>query len=644
MLVTQREQQIIQEFLVKKTLTVADMMEATGASRRTIYRDLDKFQLTLPNMGIYLRTSTEGYYLEGDLARLEQLQELKEFSPQERQKAEIVLLVTKHHSLEELAERFAVSLPTVISDLKHLDKICEENELFLHQDDEIWITGKEEKIRSVLVSILNDSMSISEALNGDFAEGKIASFLETQFLETAKAIFEKNVEIKAVDKSKVLMQFFLGITLLRINQGKTISSGLWRKPSKEAIAFVREIIQELGGTSFSLAEIVYLASIYDVLYFGFGREVLFMEKFDSQFSYKVRLLISEVSQKMDIAFIKDDKLYGLLYAHLKETEILPDLSSEKENKFIKKIEADNKKVFKVVQDVLPKVFSRKFSSTDIAFVTLHFVATLERSDLVLPLTAAIVTSRGRISCEFLISHLKKNFPFLKRIDIIQLSEIPNLEHYDVVFTTEKELNYIYVSRILDQKNTDDIRHQLRVIQQEARKANKEDEPRHTVDLSRLFSISNTLLEQFSLETLENPPHLQAVIELIVQRLGFSEKEGLARLLLERFEATHLAIPDTNIALLHGLHGTVPYPLFKIYDLEERIEVIAMNQEKISVNRVLLLLAPPEVDHYTTYLLGRISSSIIENKLYTKIYDSGNQEVVEELLKTIMTESIQKYGE
>ena len=161
MLVTQREQQIIQEFLVKKTLTVADMMEATGASRRTIYRDLDKFQLTLPNMGIYLRTSTEGYYLEGDLARLEQLQELKEFSPQERQKAEIVLLVTKHHSLEELAERFAVSLPTVISDLKHLDKICEENELFLHQDDEIWITGKEEKIRSVLVSILNDSMSIS---------------------------------------------------------------------------------------------------------------------------------------------------------------------------------------------------------------------------------------------------------------------------------------------------------------------------------------------------------------------------------------------------------------------------------------------------------------------------------------------------
>ena len=113
---------------------------------------------------------------------------------------------------------------------------------------------------------------------------------------------------------------------------------------------------------------------------------------------------------------------------------------------------------------------------------------------------------------------------MKRIDIIQLSEIPNLEHYDVVFTTEKELNYIYVSRILDQKNTDDIRHQLRVIQQEARKANKEDEPRHTVDLSRLFSISNTLLEQFSLETLENPPHLQAVIELIVQRLGFQKKK------------------------------------------------------------------------------------------------------------------------
>ncbi len=75
-------------------------------------------------------------------------------------------------------------MPTVISDLKHLDKICEENELFLHQDDEIWITGKEEKIRSVLVSILNDSMSISEALNGDFAEGKIASFWKHSFRDS----------------------------------------------------------------------------------------------------------------------------------------------------------------------------------------------------------------------------------------------------------------------------------------------------------------------------------------------------------------------------------------------------------------------------------------------------------------------------
>ena len=161
MLVTQREQQIIQEFLVKKTLTVADMMEATGASRRTIYRDLDKFQLTLPHMDIYLRTSPEGYYLEGNLARLEQLQELKEFSPQERQKAELVLLVAQHFSLEELAERFAVSLPTVISDLKQLEKICEENELLLHQGDDIWITGKEETICSVLVSILNDAISHS---------------------------------------------------------------------------------------------------------------------------------------------------------------------------------------------------------------------------------------------------------------------------------------------------------------------------------------------------------------------------------------------------------------------------------------------------------------------------------------------------
>ncbi|WP_200411988.1 PRD domain-containing protein, partial [Virgibacillus salexigens] len=120
-------------------------------------------------------------------------------------------------------------------------------------------------------------------------------------------------------------------------------------------------------------------------------------KFDTDFSYKIRQLIDKVSTILEIEFGKDDRLYGLLYAHLKESEMLPVLFPKKENDFIKKINKDNPEIYKTVKESLREVFDNNFSEMEIAFISLHFVATLERSDLVLPLSAVLVSSRGRIS-------------------------------------------------------------------------------------------------------------------------------------------------------------------------------------------------------------------------------------------------------
>ncbi|MCE2141998.1 PRD domain-containing protein, partial [Streptococcus thermophilus] len=79
------------------------------------------------------------------------------------------------------------------------------------------------------------------------------------------------------------------------------------------------------------------------------------------------------------------------------------------NDFIKKIKKDNPEIYKAVNESLKLIFDKNFSEMEITFVTLHFVSTLERSDLVLPLRSALVSNRGRISCEFVMSNLRKNF-------------------------------------------------------------------------------------------------------------------------------------------------------------------------------------------------------------------------------------------
>lgn len=120
------------------------------------------------------------------------------------------------------------------------------------------------------------------------------------------------------------------------------------------------MVSKLDNIVFTISEITYLSVVYDVLYFSFGRDILFMEKFDSNLSYKIRKLIDKVSNELEIQFSKDDKIYGLLYAHLKETDLLPDLFSEKQSTFIEQVKSNNVKIYSAVEKILPLVFEKSF--------------------------------------------------------------------------------------------------------------------------------------------------------------------------------------------------------------------------------------------------------------------------------------------
>lgn len=649
MFVTSREQKLIQHFLKKGKLTISEMIELTGTSRRTLYRDLEKLQESLP-LEITLENSADGYFLRGDLQQLEEARELVEYSVIERLNGELLFLIENKASIISITEYFGISQPTATNDLRQIEQVLLESELILERERGLKIKGREENIRSVLVSSIYNSCSIQELLTANFSENKVLEILDLEKFNIAHVAFEdSDLPEGLTDKVRVLMQLFLTAALLRLDRKQTVVADAGMKgyqPSKKALNFVNHLLTKVPIKGFTIGEIVYLASIYDILYFGFGRDILFMEKFDTDFSYKIRQLIDQVSTILEIKFGKDDRLYGLLYAHLKESDILPTLFSEKQNDFIKKIEIDNQKIYKAVKVALTEVFKKRFSEIEFAYVTLHFVATLERSDLVRPLRAALVTSEGLISCEFLMSDLRKNFPFLKKIELIQSSMKFEKSKYDVIFTTEKELDYLYVSRMMDQKNLDGLRQKLREIQQNKKvlRLDEDEVQKDFIDLNALFIVGNALVKGFEIKKITNKAVLSDVVTQIIHDVNPDDSGELVNLIKTRFQETHLAIPETEIALFHGVHSYIKTPIFKIYDLSEELEVIGMNRKLLKIKRSLLLLAPPKVPDYVAYLLGKISSSIIENKLYTTIYNSGNEEVIRELLRQIITEAIKTYGD
>ncbi|MCE2141023.1 DeoR family transcriptional regulator, partial [Streptococcus thermophilus] len=130
MFLTSREQKLIHTFLKRGTLTIPEMMEITGTSRRTLYRDLNNLQKSLPEE-ISLQTSEEGYFIKGDIKQLSQAHELVEYTMTERLYGEILLLIENKASILSLTDYFGISQPTVTNDLRQLEQTLLENEISL---------------------------------------------------------------------------------------------------------------------------------------------------------------------------------------------------------------------------------------------------------------------------------------------------------------------------------------------------------------------------------------------------------------------------------------------------------------------------------------------------------------------------------
>lgn len=96
----------------------------------------------------------------------------------------------------------------------------------------------------------------------------------------------------------------------------------------------------------------------------------------------------------------------------------------------------------------------------------------------------------------------------------------------------------------------------------------------------------------------------------------------------------LAIPNTGIILLHTTDSSIKTPSVELYNLEKKIPAIGMDRQPTEVNRMILMLAPEEMDELTADFLGAISSSIIEREDYTKLYQKGSYFDLKELLEYI----------
>ncbi|MGT2911892.1 BglG family transcription antiterminator [Streptococcus cameli] len=647
MLLTKREEQLLKAFLQVGKLSLKEMGEILQVSTRTVYRTLSDLTETLSKKGILIEKEGKKYYLVGDASTIELEESSEELTISYRQMMLAYRLLTSQDPIinEDLQEEFLVSNVTVIQDIADIEKRLSEFHLSLSRKKGYQVLGDATQKRRVLAIVLSNAISIQDFWNDQYGS---FSILNTHRVQAARTVFEDYVSDLGDIDSK-LKQFFIILLSLSDNQDDLSLPG---NVSKEALDVAKKIFSDLAKMSkefFNLQEILYFANILDETIIKRQEVPLFREKFDSEFYYSLTQMIDAVSRFTKIQFFKDKLLFQLLFHHMRLSLAVPILFPERGTANIAYLATQQHQflhsiVGLVMRDIFPAYIQHEF---EYELVTLHFASSLRRSPDIYPIRLLLFTDERPLTTSVLVSKIKNIAPFVELIDVRNTTDWQqiNPSHYDYCLTT-KPIPQQEIALISTFPNTQEILELQETLQniQENRTISEREElaSPHAHDLQQYLMASSHLLFHFSLLELENSHQFKATVEEIVDQLDcVSDKDYVSQKLLSRFEISPLAIPHTNLALLHTQSRSIKESRFLVVDLKNTVEALAMNHQKEEVQRILVMVTKDAESDEMRELMTAISQSIIENNLYTEIYRTGNKEIIYQLLNTIFTENIKK---
>lgn len=647
MLLTKREEQLLKAFLQVGKLSLKEMAEILQVSSRTVYRTLSDLTVTLADEGILIIKEGKKYHLSGDLDNVQLDSSLEEFSVSERQLRIAYSLLTSSSPItnEQLQDIFLVSNVTIIQDMAVLEKRLSDFGLELVRVKGYSIGGPGANRRRFLANLLTNAISVHDFWHDNITEFTI---LNPEMTGVIRQVFEEH-QASLGELDAKLKEFLMMLLSLADNQGDLYSQV---NVSKDALDISQKLFADLAKATkhfYNIQEIIYFANILDEVILKRQEVPLFREKFDSEFYYNVSQLVDSVSCFTKIDFVKDKMLFQLLFNHLKLSLAVPQLFPEHSLSNVAHLATQNNQflhslVSLLMKDIFPPFLQNEY---EYELVTLHFAASLRRSPDIYPIRILLLTDERPLTTSVLVSKIKNIAPFVELIDVKSTTDLPHLQlkQYDYCLSTNP-LSHEGIDLISTFPNTQEIlelQETLQCIQENRTISAREDiRPEVSYDLQAYIQSSSQLLQHFDFDMIDNPAGFEATVYQIIENLSVvTDGDYVAKKILARFETSPLAIPNTNLALLHTQSSKVNSSQFMVVELSQPVQALSMNYQQEEVKRILVMLTKLDENQEMRDLMTAISQSIIENKLYTEIYRAGNRDIIYHLLNTIFTEKIKK---
>lgn len=399
-----RQNEILRALLESgRTLSVIELADAAGCSEKTIRND---FKIIDEWLGketdlVMVRKPGLGIFIEGDQnEKSEVIQRMKQLSGQEvsdtlRKLNIIKMLLLKDgvSTVQEFAGHFYVSKTVIRSDLDEVEEWLARFDLQLmkKQGHGIEIVGVEKNWRTALSQITH--MIIKAAAEERKAIETIFDQGEIEFTKNGLRKLERELKFSFTDEALENLVTHILISIKRVKQGSRIElpvEDIEQIEKKTEYPAIKDFVRELEKTmaiKIPREEVSYISLriLGSKIYYSstidmdkMGGELARLDRDAVSFTKK---LISAVSDVSGDPFYNDHHLLIGLSLHMQTSFYRLKYSFSVENPMLNEIKKMYFTLFETIYYVMPTVledFQISIPEDEIAYITLHFQASLER--------------------------------------------------------------------------------------------------------------------------------------------------------------------------------------------------------------------------------------------------------------------------
>ncbi|MFI3312736.1 MAG: BglG family transcription antiterminator [Eubacteriales bacterium] len=688
-MMTTRLKQILEVLLRSGgTLSVKQLSEEIGLSKRTVQRELELMDKALKPYGLqFVSKAGVGVWLEGDedgKARLstEILSgDLYDSGNKDERRKRLILELLREKGLKKLfvfSHQFGVSEATISVDLEFAERWLSTYDLRIVRKpgSGVYVAGQEEDFRRAICGFLYDHLSanmVEEAYQAPTNHGYaviqrsgIAKMLENNIIERVVACLTAchGAYISTLtEQTYIRLVLHLAISIKRITKDMTISpNSQWLQDIAEDRDY--ELAEDMAcsledafGMEIPDTEVAYLClhikgAKHQQIYqqnpelFGENREIL---------QQLLNEMIYAYDPKAAYLFKQDEEFIQGLLSHLQPTIIRIKYNLEIHNPMLEAIQQNYAPIYQRCLDVasvLEKRLGKTVPPDEIGFLTVHFGAALVRAEgkkeQMRPVKIAVVCSSGIGISRLMSSKLHKIFKERVILSAYGKRDMTPETQKSVDFCVSSlplkgvEIPVAEVSALLSDQDLEEI---SRLIAQFERTAT-ENLPAinfagEMEQVQQVASGIQAILQNFALHQADSAIPFGALIDQIATQLTDTpEKQAVlsAQFWVRERVATQV-FGELGFALIHTRSEAVTAPVFQVW----RADVPFQDSHFQNITLAFTMVVPAgEQGNLHSNLLGHISSALVEDDRLLETAKQGNEPALSNLLAHHLKQYFQQY--